>query len=153
MIQHQTATRGDGSIEVSLKGKIDERFEYGDLVEATRSAPKVVVHLGGVRAISSLGVRSFEGMMSGLMGAVAARTVELVHVPPALATQLAMIPNLCQGAVVRTAELPFVCPSCGAEATHEVPWKANAHVDHAPACECGGTMELDGLPEQYLPPP
>jgi anti-anti-sigma regulatory factor len=152
VIQRETNRRGDGSVEVALKGKIDERFEWADLVEATRSAPKVVVHLGGVRAISSLGIRTLEGMVLGLVGETT-RPVELVHVPPALATQLAMIPNLCQGAVVRTAELPFVCPACTAEKTHEVPWRAHAHVDHAPTCDCGQKMELDGLPEQYLPPP
>jgi hypothetical protein len=32
-----------------------------------------------------------------------------------------------------------------------VPWAINASVEHAPRCECGAQMELDGLPEQYLP--
>jgi len=75
-----------------------------------------------------------------------------VHVSPAIASQLTMIPNLCgTRTTVESAKLPFTCPACGAEKTHSVPFRAGANVEHAPKCSCGAAMELDGLPEQYLP--
>ncbi len=107
----------------------------------------MVIHLGGVRSISSLGVRAFESFID----AMSPHEVVLIHLSPAIASQMAMIPNLCQGAKVESAKLPFSCPACGAEKAHSVPWRANAAVEHAPSCSCGAKMVLDGLPEQYLP--
>jgi hypothetical protein len=136
----------DGSVHVTVAGKIDEKFDGSSIVAGARGH-KVVMHLGGVRAISSLGVRAFEEFVEAL----APEHVVLIHLSPAIANQVAMIPNLVRGAKIESAKLPFACPGCGAEKAHSVPWLANAHVDHAPACECGATMELDGLPEHYLP--
>ena len=133
---------GDGSLHVTIAGKIDEKFD------AHVDGPgKVVVHLGGVRSISSLGVRAFESFVAHL----ANHEVELIHVSPAIASQMAMIPNLCPNAKVLSAKLPFTCRACGNEKNHSVPWQVNACVEHAPTCDCGAPMELDGLPEQYLP--
>jgi hypothetical protein len=73
-------------------------------------------------------------------------------VSPAVACQIAMIPNLMPERVrVESAKLPFVCPACGAEKTHSVPFSTAQLLSHAPDCTCGARMELDGLPEQYLP--
>jgi anti-anti-sigma regulatory factor len=135
---------GDGSLHLTIAGKIDEKF---DGVSAADVPGKVVVHLGGVRSISSLGVRAFESFVAQLSD----HEVELIHVSPAIASQITMIPNLCQKAKVVSAKLPFTCPACGNEKAHSVPWEINAGVSHAPACECGAQMELDGIPEQYLP--
>jgi hypothetical protein len=62
-----------------------------------------------------------------------------------------MIPTLGGHATVESAKLPFACPQCGAEKSHSIPWRAHSAVEHAPKCTCGSLMELDGLPEQYLP--
>ena len=135
----------DGTLHVTIAGKIDERFD-GAVVRADAHG-KVVMHLGGVRAISALGVRAFEIFVQALPA-----DVVLVHVSPAIASQLTMIPNLCgTRTTVESAKLPFVCPACGAEKTHSVPFLARANVEHAPKCSCGSLMELDGLPEHYLP--
>lgn len=135
----------DGSLHVTIAGKIDERFDPSAVLADARG--KVVVHLAGVRSISSLGVRAFEHFVQALPDEVV-----LIHVSPAIASQLAMIPNLVGArARVESAKLPFTCPACGAEKSHSVPFAAGASVEHAPACSCGARMELDGLPEQYLP--
>jgi anti-anti-sigma regulatory factor len=135
----------DGTLHVTIAGKIDERFDPTSIVEAAKG--KVVMHLGGVRSISSLGVRAFEHFVHALP-----HEVVLIHVSPAVASQIAMIPNLMPPrARVESAKLPFVCPSCGFEKVHSVPFKANELVSHSPNCTCGAKMELDGLPEQYLP--
>jgi anti-anti-sigma regulatory factor len=144
MVQIEKRKSTDGTLHVTIAGKIDERFDGTSVVHDATG--KVVVHLAGVRSISSLGVRAFEFFVQALPEAV------LVHVSPAIAQQLAMIPNLCgPHAIIESAKLPFTCPACGAEKAHSVPFRAGASVEHAPRCACGAAMELDGLAEQYLP--
>jgi hypothetical protein len=146
MVHFDKKQLNDGSLHVTLSGKIDERFDGAPVLEAQPKG-KVVIHLAGVRSISSLGVRAFEMFI----GALAGREVVMIHISPAIASQMTMIPNLCPNARIESAKLPFTCPSCGAEKSHSVPWQVRASVDHAPKCSCGAIMELDGLPEQYLP--
>jgi len=138
-----------GGLEVRLSGKIDEKFDIAPVVSAARPAKRVSVRLSGLRAISSLGMRTFEALVGALRDGP--RELSLIDVSPALATQLTLIPNLCAGARVESAWLPFACTSCGAEVSATVPWKPSGHIEAAPTCECGSKMELDGLPEQYLP--
>jgi anti-anti-sigma regulatory factor len=145
MVQIDKRKSPDGTLHVTISGKIDERFDAAAVLHDAHG--KVVMHLGGVRSISSLGVRAFEMFVHALPA-----DVILVHVSPAIASQLTMIPNLCgERTTVESAKLPFTCIVCGAEKTHSVPFRAQANVEHAPKCSCGAAMELDGLPEQYLP--
>ena len=147
MVQFEKKKLNDGSLHVTVSGKIDEKFDPGTVVAAAEGSAKVVIHLGGIRSISSLGVRAFENFVESLRG----HNVVLIHVSPAIANQMTMIPTMAGSAQIESAKLPFVCPACGAEKTHSIPWRANAAVDHAPKCACGAGMDLDGLPEQYLP--
>jgi anti-anti-sigma regulatory factor len=145
MVQIDKRKSPDGTLHVTIAGKIDERFEAESVLADAHG--RVVMHLAGVRSISSLGVRAFEMFVQSLPS-----DVVLVHVSPAIASQLTMIPNLCGArTTVESAKLPFTCPACGAEKSHSVPFRAGANVEHAPKCACGVFMELDGLPEQYLP--
>jgi hypothetical protein len=148
MVQFDKKKLNDGSLHVTLSGKIDEKFDGAPVIEAAHgNHGKVVLHLGGIRSISSLGVRAFEMFVSSL----GEHEVVMIHVSPAIASQMTMIPNLVGNAHVESAKLPFACPQCGAEKSHSVPWRNNAAVEHAPKCTCGAKMDLDGLPEQYLP--
>ena len=145
MVQIDKRKSPDGTLHVTIAGKIDERFDAATVLHDAHG--KVVMHLGGVRSISSLGVRAFEHFVQALPA-----DVVLVHVSPAIASQLTMIPNLCgPRTTVESAKLPFICPGCGHETLHSVPWKPRAHLDSAPKCTCGRAMELDGVAEQYLP--
>ena len=145
MVQIDKRKSPDGTLHVTIAGKIDERFDAASVLHDAHG--KVVMHLGGVRSISSLGVRAFEHFVHALPA-----DVVLVHVSPAIASQLTMIPNLCGArTTIESAKLPFTCPACGAEKTHSVPFRAGANIEHAPKCSCGAAMELDGLAEQYLP--
>ena len=148
MVQFDKKKLNDGSLHVTLTGKIDERFDGLPVVQAAAgNHGKVVLHLGGIRSISSLGVRAFEMFVEQLK----AHEVVMIHVSPAIASQMVMIPNLGGHAVIESAKLPFACAACGAEKAHSVPWRVNSAVENAPKCTCGNLMELDGLPEQYLP--
>jgi hypothetical protein len=146
MVSVQKRRLDDGSIHVTVAGKIDEKFDPAQVTG--ERAPRVVLDLAGVYAISSLGVREFETLVSSFPGC----EVVLERVSPAIANQLVMIPNLIgPGTKVESATLPFVCPACGAEKAHAVPFARGASATHAPRCGCGASMELDGIPEQYLP--
>jgi hypothetical protein len=128
-----------------MKGKIDGDFD--GRVITTSQGNKIVIHMGEVQSITSLGVQAFEKFLKSL----GKRQVVLLHVSAVFASQLIMLPTLRNAMKVESAKLPFLCPSCGSTKHGSVPFKAGAERDHAPKCDCGATMELDGLPEQYLP--
>jgi|GEM_PF-4168919 len=138
----------NGICEIYLSGKIDEKLDVAAIASQAGQATKVRLSLAQVRSISSMGLRSVESLVEALGRG---RDLVLSDISPALATQMAVIPNLCGGVAVEAARLPFVCPACSAEASHMVPWKANALATLSPKCTCGAVMELDGLAEQYLP--
>ena len=93
MLQIDKKKLGDGSLHLTLSGKIDEKFDGQSVVDAGTST-KVVVHLAGVRSISSLGVRQFELFLASL----GQRDVVMIHISPAIANQIA---KLCHCAFLR----------------------------------------------------
>ena len=148
MVKTEIAKRPDGTVHATIVGKIDEHFDGKDILAAAAEAKTIVLKLDGVRSISSLGVRAFEGFMRALKN----HTLLLDEISAAVANQFSMIPNLLAGATVRSAKLPFVCPSCGTETLHAVPYEAGAGSTHAPSCpQCKAKMEFDGFSEEYLP--
>lgn len=150
MVKSEIRNQPDGSLHATLIGKVDEHFDGAEVLRAATAsaATRVVLKLDGLRSISSLGVRALEGFLRDL----GAREVLLDDISAALANQLSMIPNLLGSAKVVSARLPFVCPSCGAEALHTIPYQGGAAVTHAPPCAaCGHKMDFDGFAEEYLP--
>ena len=145
MIHVEKHIMRDGSLHVVMSGDIDDQFDGAAVLTAARDSKRVVMHLGGIRTITSVGVRNLDNFVHAL------GEVSLIHVSPAVAAQLIMIAGLCGNARVESAKLPFSCPSCAREQLHSVPWRKNAHVESAPKCGCGRVMELDGVAEQYLP--
>jgi anti-anti-sigma regulatory factor len=134
----------NGAVVVTIDGRIDERFRAPQI---PASASKVTLNLGGVSGISSVGVRLLEELLRSL----GARELVLIHVSPAIAVQLNLVPALQKLARVESAKLPFACPSCELEKIQSVPWRYDAHLRYAPTCRCGQLMHLDGMPEHYLP--
>lgn len=153
MVKIERKQLADGTLSVTLSGKVDERFDGTPIVAAmslsARKPEKIVLHLSGIRSLSSVGLRQFEGFIHDLVKL--GRPIAMVHISAAIATQAAMIPDLFTGVTIVSAKLPFICPQCGIEKDHSIPWHAGAHLDAAPDCTCGGRWELDGLPEHYLP--
>jgi anti-anti-sigma regulatory factor len=139
-------TRPDGTLVLTIAGKIDASFEPALIP----SAAKVVVNLAEVRAISSLGIRALLVFFERL----AQNQLVLVQLSPAVARQVMMIPNLVPpGAQIDSIRLPFVCDACGIEVIRSVPWRAHAEQECAPTCECGRLSRFDGMAEHYLPSP
>lgn len=148
MVKIEIGPSDDGGIRATLAGKIDEKFDGHQILEAARPGQRVTLRLDGVRSISSLGVRALETFMLKLGD----RQVVLEEISAAVANQVTMIPNLLGRATVKSAKLPFVCPSCGVEEPRSIPYQAGATTSHAPKCgSCGGKMEFDGFSEEYLP--
>jgi anti-anti-sigma regulatory factor len=140
----ETTRLTDGTLRIEMRGKINEQFDPGKLVDQARGA-RVVIDVSGVRHVSSIGIREFERFLEKLPD------VTLVEVAPAIATQLVLLPTLAARARVESAQLPFACDHCGAERTHTVPFAKGAATANAPTCNCGHKMALDGIAEQYLP--
>jgi anti-anti-sigma regulatory factor len=148
MVKTEIQKLPDGSVRAVIVGKIDEHFDGRDILAAANGNSKVVLKMDGVRSISSLGVRALESFMRGL----GSRAVELEEISAAMANQVTMIPNLLGSATVRSAKLPFVCPACGTELMHSIPYESGASTTHAPMCtSCNRKMEFDGFSEEYLP--
>jgi anti-anti-sigma regulatory factor len=148
MVKSEIISHQDGIVHLGISGKVDEHFDARQLLEAAQRAKRVVLKLDGVRSITSLGVRALETFMKALHG----REVVLEDISAAMANQLSMIPNLLQGARVTSARLPFICPACGTERLHAIPYEREAAATHAPACpSCAAKMEFDGFAEEYLP--
>jgi anti-anti-sigma regulatory factor len=148
MVKIEIGPSDDGGLRASIVGKIDEKFDGQDVLNQVRPGQRVTLRLDGVRSISSLGVRALEGFMQRLGD----REVVLEDISAAVANQVTMIPNLLGTATVKSAKLPFVCPSCGTEEPRSIPYQPNAATTHAPACSsCGAKMDFDGFSEEYLP--
>ena len=119
MIKIEVGPSEDGGIRAALVGKIDEKFDGKEVLAKVRPGQRVTLRLDGVRSISSLGVRALESFMLKLGD----REVVLEDISAAVANQVTMIPNLLGRATVKSAKLPFVCPSCGAEETRSIPYQ------------------------------
>jgi hypothetical protein len=148
MVKIEIGPSDDGSLHASLVGKIDERFDGREVLDAARPGQRVTLRLDGIRGISSLGVRALEQFMHHLGD----REVVLLDISAAVANQVTMIPNLLGRALVKSAKLPFICPRCGAEEVRSIPYLPDAATTHAPSCSaCGARMDFDGFSEEYLP--
>ena len=136
----------DGTTQVSVHGKIDERFDDKALRGLLRGN-RLVLDLSQVTGITSMGLQAFTRCIDGIKRC----KVVFVDVSPVLARQLCILPGLFSAVRIESARLPFSCPRCGNERDHTVPFERGAADRHAPCCTCGSPMELDGIAEQYLP--
>jgi hypothetical protein len=146
----EVLVRSVGSdLYLTISGRVDESFDGASVLPAgaLRTHTKAIVHLGGVRSLASVAVRKLEHFLLSLQPL----EVQLIHVSPVIALHLNLVPELARHVSVQSARLPFICPKCGEEKLHSVPWRAGAHLKFAPACRCGIGMVLDGLAGHYLP--
>jgi hypothetical protein len=145
----RVATSASG--EVVLTGVIDE---HARLLEQVQLAPRLVLDLGGVTFINSLGVRDWIRLLAR---AIEARVhLELVRVSEPLVQQLNMIIATRAGVVVRSFFAPFACDRCGREDSvclEVEPHRAALRAQRAPAIacpDCGAEMAFNDFPERYF---
>jgi len=151
-------TRGRLSIEpqgdvLVIKGAIDESAGLSALLERAQDR-RLVLDLGGVTFINSLGVRDWIRMQAGAQRAGIA--IELRKVVEPLIHQLNMIIATRGAARVTSFFAPYACDGCGREDSLLIDAVAHAQglaklEPPAMTCaECGAQMEFNDFPERYF---
>jgi len=103
----------DGGVAcIKFVGTIDENFE-GKKLGLTASADTLVLDLGGVKKISSFGIREWVDFVT--TAARHARSLILIECTPKVVDQLNMVANFAGGGRVFSFYAPFRCDYCNAE--------------------------------------
>lgn len=141
----------DGSL--ALSGPIDETSGLLDLLARAKDG-RLVLDLGGVTFINSLGVRDWIRLVANAQQQPVA--LELRRVAEPVVHQLNMIIATRGNARVASFFAPYACDACGREESLLVDAIAN-HAGlsrlEAPAqkCpECGAAMAFNDFPERYF---
>lgn len=151
-------TRGRMTIEVQgdallIGGAIDESAALHELVGRARDG-RLVLDLGAVTFINSLGVRDWIRMQAAAQKAGLA--VELRRVAEPLVHQLNMIIATRGNARVTSFFAPYACDACGREESLLIDAIANAaglgNLEPPPMkCpECAAQMAFNDFPERYF---
>jgi hypothetical protein len=146
----QVAAAGD---QLVLAGSIDETAGLLDLLGQARGG-RLVLDLGGVTFINSLGVRDWIRMQAA--ATQAQLQVELRRVAEVLVHQLNMIIATRGTAHVTSFFAPYMCDACGREESllvDAVAFGAQLAQLQAPAMkcpECGAQMAFNDFPERYF---
>lgn len=141
------------SIVLVIKGAIDEATRLPDLVPRARDQ-RLVLDLGGVTFINSVGVRDWIRMQAAAQRAGVA--IELRRLAEPLVHQLNMIIATRGTAKVTSFFAPYTCDACGRDEAIllDVADQAAAlgrREAPAVACpECGARMAFNDFPERYF---
>src|SRR5688572_14101937 len=133
---------------VRLSGVVDERFPTDCFTDAQGV---LAVDLGRVTRMTSFGIRSWRQAISAAAGTT---YVYFVNVPPSIMAQFGMVAGLGgpRGQLL-SYSLPYRCASCEAEKFRLIDRRVESdHVLSTPPvmpCGCGGTFQLDDLPDLY----
>jgi anti-anti-sigma regulatory factor len=135
-----------------LAGPIDETSRLLELLDRSRNG-RLVLDLGGVTFINSLGVRDWIRMQAAAQRAGIA--IELRRVAEPVIHQLNMI-IATRGARVSSFFAPYACDSCGREDSLLIDAVAHARAlaelspPPMPCAECGAQMAFNDFPERYF---
>src|SRR4051812_24708825 len=151
-------TRGRMTIDAQgdallLAGSIDESADLHELIGRARNG-KLVLDLGGVTFINSLGVRDWIRMQAAAQKG--GLDVELRRVAEVIVHQLNMIIATRGNARVTSFFAPYACDACGREESLLIDAVANqaALVSLQPppmTCpECSAQMAFNDFPERYF---
>lgn len=136
----------DGATWVALLGNLDESI---DLASLTAIRGPLVVDLGELDRINSIGVRTWMNFVKAREDANAPLAVE--RCSPMMVGQITMITRFMgAGSHVRSFLVPYSCKKCQREQDEVVPVAAGAVVAPTIRCTgCGGEMDLDELVQTY----
>lgn len=142
-----------GADALVLSGAIDEHSQLMELLGQARGG-KLVLDLGGITFINSLGVRDWIRMQAAATQQGIA--IELRRVAEVLIHQLNMIIATRGTSKVTSFFAPFACDACGREESLLIDAVANAAQlaqlqPPAMTCpECGAQMAFNDFPERYF---
>lgn len=136
-----------------LDGVIDEHNGLEHVLDAARDALVLLVDLGGVRRINSVGVRDWVLWLRSARARFP--TVVLFDCPTAIVNEINLVRNFAEGAVVTTFQAPYFCDRCGLESVRTLDALAmvSAGERTAPAAPCGKPAcanALDDADEAYF---
>jgi eukaryotic-like serine/threonine-protein kinase len=138
---------------LTLSGAIDETAGLNDLLGQARGG-RLVLDLGGVTFINSLGVRDWIRMQA--KATEQKLQVELRNVAEVIVHQLNMIIATRGTARVTSFYAPYACDACGREESLLVDAVANSAQlaqlqPPTQTCpECGAQMAFNDFPERYF---
>jgi len=132
---------------IALEGAIDDQAKLTDLVERANKQRQLVLDLGGVRFINSIGVREWIRFLAAVQKASVALTLH--RVPACIVHQLNLVPAT-RGAAIQSFMVPYLCGECDFETDFELtPTEAKA--TPAKACpDCKREMTFRDPPAIYL---
>src|SRR3954468_18062149 len=140
----------DGDVAcVKFVGMIDESFE-GKKLGATAAADTLVLDLGGVKKISSFGIREWVDFVA--TAAKHTRSMVLIECSPKVMDQLNMVANFAGGGRVFSFYAPFRCDYCDSEhlvllqidRDHEAIKSMKLAERPCPSCKEGMYFDEDG---------
>ena len=138
----------NGATWVILTGGISEAADFTSL---TMLPGPLHFDLSGIERINSLGVRNWVQFVRSGEAAGLAMTFE--RCSPVLVQQISMISNFMgTRSRVRSLVVPYLCPSCHAEATQLVELSPEAPLQVPPSMpcpKCATAMQVDELEEMY----
>ena len=142
----------DGNV-LFIAGVIDETTDLAAYGRKLR-ADAVVIDLGGVTLINSVGVREWVMLLDELTERGRQITLRNVSVP--MVRQMTMVLKAKGSALVESFFAPYLCPKCGDEspllivvADHSAALAAG-EPPALPCARCGTTSEFDEFPPRYL---
>lgn len=151
---HARLARGDGWVALRLDGVIDEHNGLDELLDGLGLGPGALfVDLGGVRRINSVGVRDWVGWLKQARERFA--PIVLFDCTPAIMSEVNLVRNFAEGALITTFKAPYYCDRCGAEGLETLDAIAlrAGNIRAAPAFPCGKPAcanDLDDADETYF---
>jgi len=141
----------DGELLV-LRGQLDDQAALSTLLD--QLGKRVVIDLGGIRFINSVGVREWIVFLSALIGR--GTKVVLRNCSEPMVHQMNMVVEAGSGAEIESFHAPFVCSGCGSEQSvvlevEPIREQLKARtVPPQPCPDCKDTMRFDDFPNRYL---
>jgi len=141
----------DGDV-LTLKGQLDDQATLSELLD--QIGTHVIIDLGGIRFINSVGVREW----IVFLGALVERGTRVVlrRCSEPMVHQMNMVVEAGAGAQVESFFAPFVCSGCGSEQSVAIQVALIKDqllartVPPQPCPDCGDSMRFDDFPNRYL---
>jgi len=105
--------QSDGFTVIRLDGVIDEHNELSALLDPVGSGGTLLIDLGGIKRLNSVGVRDWVNWLRALRPRW--KQLVLFDCPPPVMNEVNFIKNFAEGAHITTFAVPLFCPLCNKE--------------------------------------
>lgn len=140
--------RRNGATWIALAGNVTEASEFEPI---KRMPAPLIIDLGGIERINSLGVRNWIYFVRECEAMGQSLTFE--RVPPVIVGQMSMVSNFMGSRSRVTSVLaPYLCPSCSTEDLQVIELANGQPVqvpETQPCPKCRSAMEFDDLVAMY----